>query len=122
MKSLRLICFLLLGFAGIDVASAQSSGTITGTVTDTTGAIVPKATVTARSASTGVETTRITNDSGVYVLVLPPGDYRVTGGAQGFQSIAHERVTVDALASISLDFSLTAGSTTTEVTVTSAAD
>ncbi|QNI35833.1 TonB-dependent receptor [Edaphobacter albus] len=122
MKSLKLICFLLLGLAGANIASAQSSGTITGTVTDASGAIVPKATVTARSASTGVETTRITNDSGVYVLVVPPGDYRVKGGAQGFQSIAHERITVDALASISLDFSLTTGSTTDEVTVTSASD
>ncbi|HTF69105.1 MAG TPA: TonB-dependent receptor [Edaphobacter sp.] len=118
MKSLNRICFLLLGvILGVNIASAQSSGTITGTVTDNSGAIVPNAKVMARSASTGVETMRITNASGVYVLLVPPGDYRVTGSADGFQSIAHERITIDALATVTLDFPLTVGSTTTEVTV-----
>lgn len=123
MRNLKRVSSLLLGmFLGASFASAQSSGTITGTVMDTSGATVVNATVSARNTATGVETTRSTNDAGLYVLVLPPGDYRVTGSAQGFQSIAHERITVDALATVPLDFNLTVGSANTEVTVSASSE
>src|SRR5882724_870540 len=63
------------------VSSAQigGSGSIQGTVLDTSKAAVPGAIVTATNVETGIETIRRTTDAGVYALTpLPPGRYRVT--------------------------------------------
>jgi hypothetical protein len=123
MSKLIRACFLFMGLLFVaTLANAQSSGTITGVVKDATGAIIPNATVTAHSASTNVDTERTTNASGVYVLVLPAGDYRVEAKASGFQSVVHEKVTIDALASVALDLSLAVGTSNQEITVTAASD
>ena len=74
--------------------SAQIGGTgsINGTVTDSTGATIPGATVVAKNITTGVETTRQTTEGGIYVITpLPPGTYSVTryaGSANGSNAIA----------------------------------
>lgn len=112
---------LTLAF-GVSAASAQSSGSISGTITDPTGANIPNATVTAKNLATGVVTTRTTNDSGFFQMQLPAGDYSVQGSAQGFGSVVHEKITVDALASVPLDLTLSVGSTTTEITVAAASE
>src|SRR5580704_2426040 len=86
MNKLIKACFLFLGlFVAANFANAQSSGTVTGTVTDSTGAIVPNATITAHNSATGVDTIRTSNGSGLYVLVLQAGTYRIEGSAAGFQ-------------------------------------
>src|SRR5262247_3679484 len=61
-------------------SSAQvGGGSIQGTVLDSSNAALPRATVTATNLATGVETTRLTTDAGVYALIaLQPGQYRVT--------------------------------------------
>ena len=51
MNKLIRACFLILGlFVSANLAKAQSSGTVTGTITDSTGAIVPNATITAHNS------------------------------------------------------------------------
>src|SRR5690242_18225461 len=61
------------------------TGAVTGTVTDSTGAVVPGAKVTAKALKTGVTTSTTTNAEGVYsIRFLTIGDYRVTVEAQGF--------------------------------------
>jgi hypothetical protein len=101
----------------VQFAFAQSSGSLSGTVKDATGAIIPGATVNAQNLSTEVVTSVSTNQSGFYLLQLPTGDYKITGSAHGFQSLVHDKITVDALASVSLDLELSVGSTTTQVQV-----
>lgn len=116
MRRLFVLALALIVAAG--TASAQSSGTITGTVTDPSGAVVPNATVSALNLATNVKTTRTTNAAGLFVLGVPPGTYSVQAGATGFQAITHQNIVVDALAVVSLNFSLQVGAATSEVTVT----
>src|SRR3954447_23276855 len=90
-----LVCQLIvLGAPGILVGQT-GSGTIQGTVTDPTGAVVPAATVTATNVATGVQTPRSTTAAGLYVLSpLPPGQYNLQVTASGFQPQTFERITV----------------------------
>ena len=69
------------------VARAQTiRGTITGTVTDSTGAVVPGATVTVTHAATGIGTSAQTNREGLYTIpLLPPGSYQATVELSGFK-------------------------------------
>ena len=119
LKRLAPAWFLFVGLIVVaNLANAQSSGTIEGTVKDPTGAVIANATVSAQNLATGVETTHTTNAAGLFVLELTPGDYKVQASAMGFQSIVHEKVTVDALANVPLDFPLNVGTANSQVTVT----
>jgi hypothetical protein len=96
------------------------NGAITGTVTDATGAVVPHATVTVTSVSTGQLTVRATTGAGDYdVTPLPPGTYTVTVAATGFQKYVQENVAVNALETVALNIRLTLGSASETITVTS---
>jgi len=62
-------------------------GTITGTVADEVGAVIPGVTVTAVESQSGVRATAVTNESGVYTIAgLQPGTYTVTARLPGFES------------------------------------
>src|SRR6185295_16913856 len=99
-------------------AFAQGSGTIQGTITDSSGAIIPGATVIARNVNTGVETTRQTTAAGLYVLApLTPGEYTIKASAVGFQTISNDHIIVEALATIGLNLELKVGSASEQVTV-----
>ena len=65
-KSLR-VCFLaVLVFLAASVLSAQTTfATLTGTVTDASGAVIPNVTITARHQATGIETTTHSNEAGI---------------------------------------------------------
>ena len=77
------LAFLLLS----GLLSAQGTrGTITGTVNDASGAVVPGAEIVILEKATGVETKSVTSEAGVYrAPYLPPGIYKVTVGAEGIQ-------------------------------------
>ncbi len=60
------------------IAQIGGSGSIRGTVLDTSGAILPGATITATNTATGIATSRQSTEAGAYVISpLPPGDYRL---------------------------------------------
>src|SRR5262245_38876203 len=102
------------------IASAQigGSGSIQGTVLDTSKGTLPGATVTATNIATGIDTVRQTTDAGVYVLApLPAGTYRVTVTLAGFQTFVREGVIVDALTVVGLNITLPVGPLTQEVAV-----
>jgi hypothetical protein len=70
------------------VVAAQTSGSIQGTVTDATGAVVTGATVTATNLNTNSPRTATTNDSGFYSIPnLAPATYSVKFDKQGFSSV-----------------------------------
>ena len=103
------------------VAQVGGSGSIEGTVTDPTGAVIAGATVTATNVATGVQTRRQTTDAGFYVLSpLPAGQYTVEVQAAGFQNLKQEHVLVDALATVGLNPKMEVGSASQSVTVTDA--
>lgn len=88
MRSLRItLCFIVLGIlAGKLFAQAGATGTILGTVTDTTGAIVSNAKVTVTNTATNVEFRTVSSSTGDYnAPALNPGTYRVTVEAPGFE-------------------------------------
>jgi hypothetical protein len=110
-----LICGLPLA------AQIGGEGSITGTVTDPTGAVIPNASVTAINNATNVKTAQTTSSSGVFTLSpLDPGTYTVTFSAPGFKTLTQDNISVDALQVVGLKPQLTVGSTSETVTVASA--
>src|SRR5579872_7408882 len=76
---------------------AQSNGSITGTVTDKSGAVIPGATVTVTNSSQGVSRTTATNNTGSYLVGgLPAGSYNVAVEARGFNRNVTSGVTLRA--------------------------
>jgi Carboxypeptidase regulatory-like domain/TonB dependent receptor len=102
-------------------AIAQGGGTINGVVTDSSGAAIPGATVVIKSIATAVETTRQTNEAGLYVVTpLPPGEYNITVTANGFQTLIQEKVIIDAVGTVTVNLNLKAGEISESVTVENA--
>ena len=109
---------ILLTATGTAVGQIAGGGSIQGTITDPSGAVVPQATVTAVNLATGVETARQTTAAGLYVLTpLPAGEYSVRVTASGFQTTTQEHLVVNALATISVNLQLKIGSSAEQVTV-----
>ncbi len=102
-------------------AQVGGSGTIQGTITDPSGAVVAGASVTATNVATGVQTNRKTTDSGFFVLApLQPGEYTVTAKTEGFQTLTQQHVEVVALGTIGLNLRLELGASTQSIVVTDA--
>jgi len=111
---------LLAALLSAATATAQvaGSGTIEGTVTDPSGAVVAGASVTAANVETGVETSRKTTDAGFFVLSpLQAGEYTVTVKMEGFQTLTQQHVAVEALATVGLNPKLQVGAATQSITV-----
>ena len=95
MKRLQLFCIAVALFAFATTVSAQSTSSISGTVTDPSGAVVVKAEVTVHSLGTGVDRVVITDSAGLYVVPsLQPGDYSVKAAAAGFSAYTVPKVTL----------------------------
>jgi hypothetical protein len=103
--------------------SAQAVyGSVFGTVTDSSGAVIPNATITVTDVAKGTSETAQTNESGEYrVQHLIPDTYTVAAEAQGFSKVATENVIVYADTAPKVDITLAVGSVSNTVTVTSAA-
>jgi carboxypeptidase family protein/TonB-dependent receptor-like protein len=101
---------------------AQTDATVSGTVTDQTGAHVVGATVTALKADTGTATTTQTNQAGVYVFpALPPGQYRFTAEQSGFRRATVSDVTLAVGAKLTINLPLELGQTSETVEVQASA-
>jgi hypothetical protein len=111
--------FLLLS----SPAFAQgAAGSVSGAVSDTSGAVMQGAEVTLTNTATGVKTTTKTNNEGLYVFpYVQPGVYEVSAGASGFQTVKKPGVTVNVTERVQVSFNLQVGSTKQTVTVEGAA-
>jgi hypothetical protein len=104
-------------------ANAQMAGygAISGTVTDSTGAVVGGATVTATLVDQNVNTVRTTSGAGDYTITpLTPGEYNLTVTAKGFEKFIQQHITVDALVTVGVNVNLSVGAATQTITVTTA--
>jgi hypothetical protein len=100
----------------------QVSGSITGYVTDASGAVIPGAGVMVTNVKTGVSTERKTESSGLYVFTnLIPGTYTVAVTASGFQRFIRENVVLDVDSTVTVDGQMQIGEMSQAVTVTGAA-
>jgi hypothetical protein len=110
----------LLALAALPtLTSAQVSATITGRVTDPSGAVVPGAMVTVKSLETGASRSVITDDSGDYtVLGLPLGPHELTAAKPGFSPLAPSRVNLVVGQEAVVNFTLEVGRPVEALTVT----
>jgi len=100
------------------ISGQVTSGSIYGTVTDSSGAVIPGVAVSATNVSTTAFKTTKTNASGEYNFpVLDPGDYRVFIQMTGFQSQTQENIRLDSNQNVHVSFALQPGSTEQNVMV-----
>jgi hypothetical protein len=122
MKATNILFAAIMGLAVSVSAQTNTSGEISGLVTDASGAIVRHAAVTVLNKDNGTQRSTSTNSDGYYrVPLLPPGTYTVTVSAPSFQTFTHDRVAVDIGHAVHLDFKLQVGSVETRVEVSSEA-
>src|ERR1700682_5465811 len=116
MKLRLLVVFILLSTAML--VGQTFRGTILGTVTDPSGAVVAGATVKVRNVATGLERTTTTSADGSYAVPeLPIGTYSVTVTQAGFQTFVVTGVAVDVATERRVDAALKTGEVATRVEV-----
>jgi hypothetical protein len=116
MRARIFLVFLLL--AAVSLSAQTFRGTILGTVTDPTGAVVAGAKVTVKNTGTGLERTTETSADGSYsVPELPIGTYTVTVTQAGFQTSITTGVTVDVSSQRRVDAAMKTGEVATKVEV-----
>ena len=116
MKLLSLFATLILGLATVSF-SQDRYGTIDGTVTDSTGAVIPNATVTVKGSA--FSRTVQSNSSGFYrILAVPPGSYKITTNADGFAASKETTATVVLGKATPVNFTLQVAGASADVTVT----
>ncbi|PYS84308.1 MAG: TonB-dependent receptor [Acidobacteria bacterium] len=124
-KSLRAsIClFFLLLVAATGAAAQTSTSRITGTVTDTAGAVVVGATVTALNEATGIRQTQTTTDAGLYSFAsLPVGKYTITVEKAGFKTSKQTGNVLEVNTPLTADVTLAAGEVSEVITVQAGAE
>jgi hypothetical protein len=101
-------------------AFAQANtGRISGTVTDSTSAVVPGATVTVTNEETHLQTKATTDSAGYYLAInLPVGSYNVSVEAKGFRKASRNGFSLDNAARLTVDFKLEIGGVSETVEVT----
>jgi hypothetical protein len=115
-----ILAIVLLAVSTAAWAQANLSG-ITGSVKDSSGALIPGTQVAATDVATSVTTKTKTDDRGNYHLVgLPPAIYRVTYSHEGFKAFTQDSVTLVLNQTLELDPTLANGSANEQVTVTEA--
>src|SRR5262245_34410755 len=125
MRHLRVasasLVFILL--ASTALLSQSSNGTISGTVADATGAVVPGVTVTATHAATNVVTTVQSNSAGVYNFAsLLPGTYKLSASISGFRTQTFSDVRLENAGQLRLNFAMEVAATAQSVEVTIGAE
>ena len=120
MKRLAGVCFVAAYvFFFVLTANAQLTATITGTVSDSTGAVLPGASVIALNEDTGISRTVEADAAGRYsALVLPLGNYRVTASLAGFQTEVRSGIALTVGRQAVVNFELPVGVITQTVEVT----
>ncbi len=99
-------------------AQVQTTSAITGTVTDSSGAVMPGVKVTVRNEETGAVRETITNDAGHYsVQALRPGKYSITAALPGFKTAVVKDREVQVSIPAAVNFVLELGDVTQEITV-----
>src|SRR5215475_12812716 len=114
------LCFLVT-FTG---AFGQiSNATLTGTISDSTGAVLPSVSIISTNNATGVVRTVTSNEAGAYTIPsLLPGTYTVSGELPGFQKQTYQNVALGNAVTVRLNFSLQVATQAQNVEVTIAAD
>src|SRR5207249_3523910 len=110
---------VLLLVAATSALAQFDRGTISGTIKDEQGGVMPGVTVTARHTQTQQTASTVTDSTGFYTFpTLLPGQYDVLAEIQGFKKVSRPAVQLDATAAVTLDFAMQTGVISEEVLVT----
>src|SRR5436189_1210653 len=121
MRRMISLTILLVAFAAPSFAQ-RITASIRGTVTDSTGAVVPGATVTVKNENTGFSRSTVTNGVGSYSFgELPTGAYTVEASLAGFKTVIRTGIVLDVADVRAQDVQLEAGALSETVTVQSPA-
>ena len=114
---------LVMIFPASSVTHAQVvGGTILGTVSDPSGAAVPKVAVSIKNVATGVARDVTTDSAGFYTLPnVLPGQYEATASSPGFSTLVRSGITMAVGQTVELNLTLQVGAVTQQVEVTGAA-
>src|SRR6201987_2139884 len=116
-RNARLL-FLLAALIATPAWAQTQLGTLFGTVTDTSGAVVPGAEVSVENVTTGLKRDGSTGKTGEYQLVgLPTGRYTLRVQKEGFQTGVREGIALSPGAAIGINLSLVVGKLSVHVTV-----
>ncbi|HEX4810257.1 MAG TPA: TonB-dependent receptor [Bryobacteraceae bacterium] len=117
LRSGAIAVYLLL--LGLPLSAQFDTGTISGSVTDPSGAVVPNAKVTVLNQGTSQKIDLQSTASGAFVAsALPFGKYLVSASAPGFAAVTSETISLAVGAAVHVDLRLTVSSTTANVVVT----
>jgi hypothetical protein len=120
-QRLPLIMLFVVSLCVPSAAAQQETATITGTVTDATGAIIPRAAVTVTNVQTNLSVRTESDDRGLYVVPsLRPGDYSVTAQSSGFPKTVRSGITLQVAQVARVDITLQTGQLTEVVEVVGA--
>ncbi len=123
LKRLIFNCCLLIAATCITAFGQSATATLSGTVTDQNGAVVPGVAISVINPATSLERTATTNDSGYFSIpLLPPGTYTVTAKRDGFAPLRAENVVLNVGDQKSLQIQLKAGDINATVQVINDAD
>ncbi len=110
-----LFCLMVGGAAAL---AQTTTGSIYGTVTDATGAVIPNAAVTLTNTGTNASLHTTTNGEGAFVFpVVDPGDYRIKASASGFAPETQTGIVLAASQNVNASFKLAVGAVANQVTV-----
>lgn len=123
-STVRPVRLLLAGLVAVAAVFAQStSGGVNGTITDTTGAVVPGTSVTLSNVGTGVEVTSGSNASGFFVFVnVQPGNYTLVAEQAGFKTALLPTFNVGVNQTVTQNLSLEVGNVTETIEVMAQAE
>ncbi|HEV3484711.1 MAG TPA: carboxypeptidase regulatory-like domain-containing protein, partial [Vicinamibacterales bacterium] len=117
--TLCVLAALVLATAAAPVSAQQTTGTITGRITDDQGASVPGVTVSGRNTQTGFTRTDVTDGEGVYRLTaLPVGSYDISAELQGFSRIDNRGIVVNVGQTLDVNMTLKVAGLAESVMVT----
>jgi hypothetical protein len=106
----------------VPAAGQTTSATVTGEVSDSSGAAIPGATVVVENLETHVQSTVVTNSAGFYrASGLLPGNYRATVTRPGFKSAARDGIELHGQDEIAINYTLQVGPITETITVSASA-
>jgi hypothetical protein len=121
LRTVLYFCLALL-LSALPALAQTITGRIDGKVTDTSGGVLPGATVTVVNEGTGLTTVRVTDESGTFTITnLPVGSYSVTAELQGFRRQQRTGFELTADGRLTADFSLGVGELSESVEVTAVA-
>src|ERR1700731_4836878 len=111
------VLFILSAVLGTNVL-AQSTASLSGTITDATGAVIASAKVIRTNQATGVESTTQTDTAGAYLFPsLPIGIYRIQVTAPGFQSAIVANLRLDVATAVAQNIQLSVGQATEKIEI-----